>query len=172
MSRGCEKDPPDLGPPTPIAAWLFSEWLQARPPVVAPAKKPPKGLRILVAADHEATRKAFSLTLAPICDVVYMAETGAKALRALETTRFDLVFIDVHMAEMGGVQAACGLRDREPAGSHTPVVAIAGRLSDRDREACILAGMDGFAETPIEAGKLIALAMQVLAQAKAVVRAA
>jgi CheY-like chemotaxis protein len=165
-------DTPNPGSGAPAVAGLFRCWLEARNPVAAPSKATPEGLRILVAADHEVTRKAFSLTLSAICDVVYMAENGAEALRALQNTRFDLVFIDVHMPQMGGVEAICALRDREPTGARTPVVAIATGLSDEDREACRLAGMDGFADTPVESRTLFALVKQVLAQAEALARAA
>jgi two-component system sensor histidine kinase/response regulator len=176
MRRSVDKDIADQAtPPSPAApavAGLFHCWLEARNPVATPSKETPEGLRILVAADHEVTRKAFSLTLSAICDVVYMAENGAEALRALENTRFDLVFIDVHMPQMDGVETICALRDNEPAGTRTPVVAIATGVSDEDREACLLAGMDGFADTPIESRTLFALVKQVLAQAQALAQAA
>ncbi len=124
-------------------------------------------LRILVVDDHEVTRRAFSLTLSPICDVVYMADSGEEALRALAQTRFDLVFMDVHMPGMGGVETVCRLRDSHIAGADTPVVAIAAGLDDGDREACLLAGMSGFAATPVEAKTLFALVAAVLADARA-----
>ena len=172
MRRSAEEDTADLTPRAPGPAGLFSRWLEARAPIPAPDVESPQGLRILVAADHEVTRKAFSLTLSPVCDVVYTAASGEEALRALGTTRFDLVFIDVHMPGMGGVEAVCALRDSEPPGARTPVVAIATGLSDRDREACRLAGMDGFADTPVETRTLFALVRQVLAQAQALAEAA
>lgn len=139
----------------------------AAAPVPPPAQEDAPLLRILVVDDHEVTRRAFSLTLSPICDVIYMAEDGEEALRALAHTHFDLVFMDVHMPRMGGVETVCRLRDSDLPGAATPVVAIAAGLSDADRRACVMAGVNGFAETPLEAKALFALVHLVIAQARA-----
>ena len=177
MRTSVENDLGDTKPPSEAKAGLraalpFRRWLEARAPEIKPIAEPPPGLRILVVADHEVTRKAFSLSLSPICDIIYMADSGAEALRALETARFDLVFMDVHMPAMGGVEAVCALRDVEPAGVRTPVVAICSGLTDADREACLLAGMSGFASTPVESRSLFALVRSVLAETQQLAQAA
>lgn len=161
------------GPKAAARAGLFQRLLEPRSPM-PPAEDAelPKGLRVLIVGDREATRRALGLTLAPICGIVHMAQSGEDALRALERTRFDLVFMDAHMPRMGGVEAVCALRDRELAGDRTPVVAIASSLSDDDREACGLAGMDGFAAMPVEAGALFALVKTVVAANRAELDAA
>jgi signal transduction histidine kinase/ActR/RegA family two-component response regulator len=140
-------------------------------PACAPAAQPApaveaRGLRILVADDHEVNRKAFRLMLEPLCERLVTAENGAEALNALEHAAFDLVLMDINMPVMGGVEAVRRLRASGGLNAGAPVVALTAAAGDEDRAACRAAGMDGFVAKPVEASELIAVLQNVLADAE------
>ena len=62
--------------------------------------------------------------------------------------------MDMQMPVMGGLEATRLIRATEPAGSHTPIVAMTANAMESDREACLLAGMDDHMAKPFNAGVL------------------
>jgi len=86
---------------------------------------------------------------------VLVAHNGIEALGMIDMCRFDLVFMDMYMPEMGGLEATQRIRKRE-AGSarHLPIIAMTANAMDSDRDACLAAGMDGFISKPINREQL------------------
>ena len=61
---------------------------------------------------------------------------------------YDLILMDVHMPGMDGLEAARRIRaaeDADRAQPRTPIVALTANAFAEDRDACLDAGMDGFA---------------------------
>jgi len=86
------------------------------------------------------------------CNVT-VAATGIEALERIESaegTKFDLILMDYMMPEMDGAAATRKIRIQEKATSQprVPIVAVSARVTEIDRNACKLAGMDGFIEKP------------------------
>jgi len=89
---------------------------------------------------------------------VVVAGNGRQALRLLEEQPFDLVFMDLQMPEMGGLEATAAIRDREKrTGEHIPIVAMTAHAMTGDRERCLSAGMDGYLSKPIQGAALLEL---------------
>jgi CheY-like chemotaxis protein/HPt (histidine-containing phosphotransfer) domain-containing protein len=81
---------------------------------------------------------------------VEIASGGRQALAAIEARGFDLVFMDVHMADMDGLEATAEIRRREAGtGRHLPIIAMTARAMHEDRVRCREAGMDGFVSKPV-----------------------
>jgi CheY-like chemotaxis protein len=116
------------------------------------------GLRVLLADDQEINRKEALRMLEQLgCDANVVAD-GSEALRALETTCYDVVLIDVHMPVMDGVDATVEYRRREQARGakkRTPLVALTSLSEDGDRRLCFAAGMDDYPVKPLVANDLI-----------------
>ncbi len=94
---------------------------------------------------------------------VLVAHNGIEALGMIDMCRFDLVFMDMYMPEMGGLEATQRIRKRE-AGSarHLPIIAMTANAMDSDRDACLAAGMDAFISKPINREQLYRVMAEVL----------
>ena len=72
-----------------------------------------------------------------------------------EREPFDLVFMDIQMPEMGGLEATRAIRMREQvSGSRTPIVALTTHAMKGDKERYLNAGMDGYVSKPIRRNEL------------------
>jgi CheY-like chemotaxis protein len=113
-------------------------------------------LDILLAEDNAVNQKLAVRLLEKRGHAVTVADNGREALRALETSRFDLVLMDVQMPEMDGLEATLELRHREKnnTGAHTPVVAMTALAMKGDMERCLAAGMDAYLSKPIRPEEL------------------
>ena len=81
----------------------------------AAAESPPpaSGLRILLVEDSPINQKLGLALLARRGHQTTLAESGRAALAAMETQAFDLVLMDVQMAEMDGWETTARIRARE-----------------------------------------------------------
>ncbi len=96
------------------------------------------------------------------CDVT-VASDGAEALAFCEAQRFEVVFMDVQMPEMDGLEATRRLRahERQHGLAPVPVIALTANAFDDDRAACAAAGMDGHLVKPIDRAELVRALAQV-----------
>ena len=82
-----------------------------------------------------------------------LAESGERALEALSAKRYDVVFADVRMPGMSGLELASRIRAR--AGAPQPrIVALTASAFEEDRAACLAAGMDDFLSKPVQLATL------------------
>ncbi len=90
---------------------------------------------------------------------VVVVNEGRRAIEAAHGERFDLVLMDVHMAEMDGIEATAHLRSDEALQqrSRTPIIAVTAHATDAIRQRCLRAGMDDFTTKPITRERLLAL---------------
>ncbi|NJB66520.1 polar amino acid transport system substrate-binding protein [Desulfobaculum xiamenense] len=107
-------------------------------------------LEILLVEDTVINQNVAKGMLVSFGHSVTVAGNGVEALRLLEDGRFDMVFMDVQMPEMDGVEATRIIRERErTAGGHLPVVAMTAHAMRGDRERFEAAGMDDFVPKPV-----------------------
>jgi two-component system response regulator (stage 0 sporulation protein F) len=69
--------------------------------------------RILIVDDEEAVRKSFDLALKKLPYEVEFAENGEVALKKFDKMSFDLVYLDLKMPVMNGVETLVGIRKRQ-----------------------------------------------------------
>jgi two-component system sensor histidine kinase/response regulator len=112
-------------------------------------------LRILLAEDNTINQTVAVRTLEKHGHEVIVAGNGKEALAALERQSFDLVFMDVQMPEMDGLEATARIRAQEKNGARRlPIVAMTAHAMKGDRERCLEAGMDDYVSKPVEAHEL------------------
>jgi signal transduction histidine kinase len=116
-------------------------------------------LRILLADDNPVNLKVGQRFLEKMGYGVEMVTNGLEVLEALEKQPYDIIFLDVHMPEMDGYEAARKICQQW--GQRRPrLVAITGNALQGDREICLEAGMDDYIAKPIQAKELEAILLR------------
>lgn len=114
-------------------------------------------VRVLLAEDN-AINALLTRTLLEaegcLCDVV---EDGALAVEAVRNNQYDLVFMDMRMPNMDGLEATRKIRSMGHGEKVLPIVALTANAFDDDRNACFDSGMNDFMTKPVSAEELSAM---------------
>jgi CheY-like chemotaxis protein len=97
--------------------------------------------------------------------ILWGAEAIARARNELTLSNgkgFDLVFMDIHMPDIDGLEAARRIKalypkDARPGEGRPPIVALTANAFAEDRNAYLEAGLDDYLAKPFEKGDLAAL---------------
>jgi two-component system, sensor histidine kinase and response regulator len=128
-------------------------------------RDPLNALHILIVEDNPVNQLLLSRLLEKRGHSVTVASNGKLALESIENNTYDVVFMDVQMPEMDGIEATSLLREKETkAGTaHLTVIGATAHAMAGDRERCLQAGMDGYLTKPIRAQELDELLNRFLA---------
>ena len=116
------------------------------------ARKHP--LRLLLADDNPINQKVGLSLLQKLGYRADVAANGLEVLKALEQKVYDLVFLDVQMPEMDGLEASRQIRQRWQEKRRPRIIAMTGNALLGDREKCLEAGMDDYISKPVRIGEL------------------
>ena len=121
-----------LDPPEAEAASTLS--------AAAIPRAPARPLRVLLADDNDVNRELFAALLAGDGMEIASVANGAEAVRAVQEQAFDVVFMDVQMPVMDGLEATRAIRglgfDR------LPIIALTANVLASATDRCRAAGMD------------------------------
>jgi signal transduction histidine kinase/CheY-like chemotaxis protein len=119
--------------------------------VVCPGFSEVEGsLRLLVAEDNPVNKKVAAAMFGKMGHRVTLVNNGLEAISEWNRTQFDLIFMDVQMPEMDGLEATRQIRKQESAkGIRSRIVAMTANVLEGDRELCLAAGMDDYVSKPI-----------------------
>ena len=120
------------------------------------------GLAILVVEDDKVALTYLTHLLQECGHLVTAAPDGATALSILVAERFDLVFMDVEMSVMDGLEATRRIRASGAAHARIPVIAMTAGEASADREKFLAAGMDDYIAKPMDLEALRAAIQRVL----------
>lgn len=148
-----------VGDPTKISAGPTVDALDGR----ASSEPPPgwaKGLKLLVAEDHEMNREMLRLLAEQEGFRVTTAHDGRAALEAVRGADFDMVLMDVQMPEMDGLEATRHIRRLAEPRCRVPVVALTADATKalRSEEE----GLDGFLLKPFHRSRFVRMAHDLL----------
>jgi PAS domain S-box-containing protein len=113
-------------------------------------------LRVLVVDDNEVNLLIATEMLSHAGVQVHTAEDGAQALQQLQAEPFDLVFMDMQMPVMDGLEATRRIRALSDK-PRVPIVAMTANALPSDRERCLQAGMDDVITKPIDPDRLVSV---------------
>lgn len=104
--------------------------------------------RILVAEDDPVNLLVIMRTLRRLGYEAEVARNGREAVQAACGSLFDIIFMDVMMPELDGIEAAREIRANPSAGEPI-IVALTANVMPEDRTAALSAGMDDYLTKPI-----------------------
>lgn len=125
-------------------------------PAPVPASAAPRQLRILVAEDNVVNQRVVEGFLTTSGHHVTIANDGAAAVAALESSVYDLVFMDIHMPVMDGIAACKIIRAMPGAISRIPIIALTADAMAEAQARCREAGMNDVLAKPIDRKSLLA----------------
>ncbi len=111
-------------------------------------------LAVLLADDNVTNLRVAQLMLAKLGFAAETATDGIAVLAALERRAYDVVFLDVQMPVMDGLDAARAIRRRWNDSTRPRLVAMTARALPGDREECLQAGMDEYITKPVKLSEL------------------
>ncbi len=107
-----------------------------------------KPLRILLAEDNAVNQKVGLLMLGKLGYHADLANNGKQVLEALEKATYDLIFMDIQMPEMDGMETTRRLREKME--DQCPfIVALTAEALEGDRERFMGLGFDGYLSKPL-----------------------
>jgi CheY-like chemotaxis protein/HPt (histidine-containing phosphotransfer) domain-containing protein len=111
-------------------------------------------LRLLLADDNPINQKVGVSVLQKLGYRADLANNGLEVLKALEQKVYDVLFLDVQMPEMDGLETARQICQRWAAERRPCIIAMTGNALMGDREKCLAAGMDDYISKPVRIGEL------------------
>jgi len=121
--------------------------------------------RFLLVDDVQINRLLLRQMLLLECPKAHITEAihGADALQAMRQGAFDLVFMDMLMPQMDGIEACQRIRADLPAPAcHTPVLGLTANVNTNDKERFVQAGANGFLLKPFSRKDLMQLTQHLL----------
>jgi CheY-like chemotaxis protein len=112
---------------------------------------------ILVAEDNIINQKLIKHILAEHGINVELANNGLEAFEKRRSGSYDLIFMDIQMPVMDGIESTREIIDYEKDEniSHIPIVALTANALKGDREIFLGEGMDEYISKPIETTELL-----------------
>jgi len=139
-------------------ARVFGLAAPAAPAASVPAESGTvSALRLLLAEDNPVNQKVALHMLAKLGYRADTAANGLEVLAALKRQPYDVIFMDVQMPEMDGLEATRRIRAEQPPGSPGPwIIALTANAIEGDREITLQAGMDDYLTKPVKSADLAA----------------
>lgn len=111
-----------------------------------------KDLNILVAEDNDSN----FLLIKNILNLCHLtrAMNGLEAVDKAKNQTYDIVFMDIRMPEMNGLEATSKIREFD---KDTPIIALTANAFYSDKEAALAAGCNYFITKPIKKQELMSL---------------
>ena len=103
-------------------------------------------IKILIVEDSKPIRLAMAMLLKHLGSHIIFATTGEEAL-AQPINDFDIVFMDISLGDLSGVEVTKILRKKY--GNSTPIIALTAHVQEKDKQNCLAAGMNDFITKPV-----------------------
>ncbi|HKZ37376.1 MAG TPA: two-component regulator propeller domain-containing protein [Chryseolinea sp.] len=112
-------------------------------------------LNILIAEDNIVNQKLAARVLEKLGYKADIANNGYEVLETIKTKDYTLIFMDVQMPEMDGLEATRIVRSQQQ--EQPIIIAMTANAMQGDREVCLASGMDDYISKPIKLEALVQL---------------
>jgi CheY-like chemotaxis protein/HPt (histidine-containing phosphotransfer) domain-containing protein len=110
----------------------------------------PTQLKILVVDDDVLSQRMMRVLLTREGHQVDTASSGPEALEAVKLQKYDIIFMDLQMPMMDGIQASRNIREWENGTQHTFIVALTASYLPEKGQTLFDAGIDNYISKPFE----------------------
>ncbi len=114
----------------------------------------PTQLRMLVAEDNLINQQVMMRLLNKMGFQVDIAPNGVAVIEALRHHSYDVIFMDVQMPEMDGLETTQHIRRDVPSSDQPRIIGLTANAMAGDRKMCLDAGMDDYLSKPISYKRL------------------
>ncbi len=117
-------------------------------------------LNILLAEDNPINQKVAVVNLNNMGHEVDVAKNGKEAVEKFLQNKYDLVFMDIQMPEMDGIEATKKIREIEnerKVSRKIPIIAMTANTMEGDREKYLQAGMNDYVSKPFKQNELVSI---------------
>lgn len=108
-----------------------------------------KPLKILLVEDNPVNQKLATKILEKMGYQVNVSNNGLECLDAVRKTKYDLIFMDVQMPEMDGLETTEFLVTNYNINERPKIIALTANAMPGDKEKCLEIGMDDYLAKPI-----------------------
>lgn len=129
---------------THVKKWEFNKNLATEHP-----------LEILIADDNNVNIKLFEKLLNKLGYLTSVAKDGREAFSMAQQKKYDLIFMDLQMPIMSGIEASKKIRENNSADNNPYICACTASMMDDELQKCKAAGMNGFIMKPIKLQEVI-----------------
>ena len=105
-------------------------------------------LSILYAEDNPVNQKLIQMMLANLGFEIDIAENGREAMEMAARKYYNIIFMDIQMPEMDGIEATRRIVDNS--GPRPIIIAVTANLAEVDKPKCLEAGMNDFLHKPVQ----------------------
>lgn len=119
-------------------------------------------LHVLLAEDNMVSREVTASQITDLGCLVNTAEDGSQALKAALKNHYDIIFLDVHMPIIDGIEVAHKIRAHEQDSQRlnvtrprTSIIGLTADSQDSTRQRCIESGMDDILVKPYRMKELL-----------------
>ena len=106
-------------------------------------------LSILLAEDNPINQIVAASILDEMAYKVDIVENGVEAITALQKQAYNVVFMDMQMPEMDGLEATRRIRADFPLDRQPIIIAMTANAMEGDKQECLAAGMNDYISKPI-----------------------
>ena len=135
----------------------LSESTETKPssiPEASTSVRTPQPLTILVVDDLSINRTVARVMLERLGYAADFACNGREAIEAVTNKTYDVVFMDLQMPEMSGIEATKRITEQLTGKRMPQIIAMSASVFEEDRAACRAVGMRDFITKPVEFERL------------------
>lgn len=107
-------------------------------------------VRVLVVDDYIVNLELSKEMLEMMNCQVDTAESSKEALELCRQNKYDIIFMDVQIPDIDGMQVAQEIRHSELPSTHAIIIALTANASQSDAQKCLEAGMNAYLTKPVK----------------------